>query len=218
VGQVCLASFNEADPRPAITLTRASRGQALRVGTVFFQHYIRHPDPQAFSGLLTLLPVPEDPLKTAQSQLNPTIAPVGPARRRVVYFTQRRWAGGSQPADRARNPLGPRDAGWRRIPCFAGRYPGTGNTRPGCGCAADVARCLVSRLFPKTLVKPFRILQKTSPSSLGWGMLTFLRVVVFAKKNWNDFRRVRLSELPQTHQRPQVPLVPLASHSFFPSP
>jgi hypothetical protein len=33
------------------------------VGTVFFQHYIRHPDPQAFSGLLTLLPVPEEPLK-----------------------------------------------------------------------------------------------------------------------------------------------------------
>jgi beta-galactosidase len=59
----CLASFNETDPRPAITSTRVSRGQAVRLGTVFFQHYIRHPDQQAFSKLLTLLPLPEEPLK-----------------------------------------------------------------------------------------------------------------------------------------------------------
>jgi beta-galactosidase len=58
-----LASFNETDPRPALTSTRSGRGQAVRLGTVFFQHYIRHPDSQAFSRLLTLLPLPQEPLK-----------------------------------------------------------------------------------------------------------------------------------------------------------
>jgi beta-galactosidase len=58
----CLASFDEADPRPALTSARTGQGQALRLGTVFFQHYFRHPDPQAFSGLLNLLPLPAEPL------------------------------------------------------------------------------------------------------------------------------------------------------------
>jgi beta-galactosidase len=58
-GTRCLASFNETDPRPALTSARLGRGQAIRLGTVFFQHYLRHPDPKAFSGLLPLLPLPE---------------------------------------------------------------------------------------------------------------------------------------------------------------
>jgi hypothetical protein len=67
-GASCLASFDEADPRPALTLARTGEGQAIRLGTVFFQHYIRHPDAQAFSGLLALLTLPEQPL----SLLNPS--------------------------------------------------------------------------------------------------------------------------------------------------
>jgi beta-galactosidase len=58
----CLASFDEADPRPALTSARTGQGQALRLGTVFFQHYFRHPAPQAFSELLNLLPLPAEPL------------------------------------------------------------------------------------------------------------------------------------------------------------
>jgi len=58
----CLASFNEADPRPALVSARTGQGQALRLGTVFFQHYFRHPVPQAFSALLNLLPLPAEPL------------------------------------------------------------------------------------------------------------------------------------------------------------
>jgi beta-galactosidase len=59
----CLASFDEADPRPALTLARTGAGQAIRLGTVFFQHYLRHPDSQAFSALLALLPLPKQPLE-----------------------------------------------------------------------------------------------------------------------------------------------------------
>jgi beta-galactosidase len=59
----CLASFDETDPRPAFTSARTGRGQALRLGTVFFQHYLRHPVPSAFSRLLTLLPLPEQLLQ-----------------------------------------------------------------------------------------------------------------------------------------------------------
>ena len=57
-----LALFDEADPRPALTTTRLGRGTAIRLGTVFFQHYLRHPDPSAFSRLLPLLPQPVEPL------------------------------------------------------------------------------------------------------------------------------------------------------------
>ncbi len=61
-GTRCLASFDEPDPRPAVTSARVGLGQAIRLGTVFFQHYLRHPDPQAFSSLLPLLPLPEQSL------------------------------------------------------------------------------------------------------------------------------------------------------------
>lgn len=57
-----LASFDEVDPRPALTSARTGQGQALRLGTVFFQHYFRHPSPEAFSSLLNLLPRPPEPL------------------------------------------------------------------------------------------------------------------------------------------------------------
>jgi len=63
-----LASFNETGPRPALTFASAGQGQAIRLGTVFFQHYFRHPAPQAFSSLLNRLPLPEEPLKL----LNPS--------------------------------------------------------------------------------------------------------------------------------------------------
>jgi beta-galactosidase len=65
----CLASFDETDPRPALTSARTGAGQAIRLGTVFFQHYLRHPDAQAFSRLLTLLTLPEQPL----TLLNPSL-------------------------------------------------------------------------------------------------------------------------------------------------
>ncbi len=64
----CLAYFNETSPRPALTFARNGKGQAIRLGTVFFQHYFRHPAPQVFSGLLGLIPLPEEPLKL----LNPS--------------------------------------------------------------------------------------------------------------------------------------------------
>jgi beta-galactosidase len=59
----CLASFDQAGARPALTSAQTGRGRAVRLGTVFFQHYLRHPDPPAFSRLLALLPLPEQPLK-----------------------------------------------------------------------------------------------------------------------------------------------------------
>lgn len=53
-----LAHFSEPSPRAALTVAQTGRGRAIRLGTVFFQHYFRHPAPQAFGRLCTLLPLP----------------------------------------------------------------------------------------------------------------------------------------------------------------
>jgi len=58
-----LATHNETDPRPALTLAKYGQGKALRLGTAFFQHYFRHPDVTAFSKLLSLLPQPQQAVK-----------------------------------------------------------------------------------------------------------------------------------------------------------
>lgn len=58
-----LATHNEADPRPALTLAKYGQGKAIRLGTAFFQHYFRHPDVTAFSKLLSLLPQPQQAVK-----------------------------------------------------------------------------------------------------------------------------------------------------------
>jgi hypothetical protein len=71
-GTHCLASFDEIDPRPALTSARVGLGQGIRLGTAFFQHYLRHPDPMAFSNLFLLLPLPE---------LSLTLLDPGPALR-----------------------------------------------------------------------------------------------------------------------------------------
>ena len=58
-----LATHNEADPRPALTLAKYGQGKAIRLGTAFFQHYFRHPDVTAFTKLLSLLPQPQQAVK-----------------------------------------------------------------------------------------------------------------------------------------------------------
>jgi len=67
-GTSVLAAFAEPQPRPALTLAKTGRGQALRLGTAYFQHYFRHPTPAAFNELLCLLPVGEEAVKL----LNPS--------------------------------------------------------------------------------------------------------------------------------------------------
>jgi hypothetical protein len=52
------AHFSEPSPRAALTVAQIGRGRAIRLGTVFFQRYFRHPAPQAFARLCTLLPLP----------------------------------------------------------------------------------------------------------------------------------------------------------------
>ena len=49
------ARFVESEPRPALSIARKGRGQAIRLGTVFFQHYFQNPVPEAFGQLLSLL-------------------------------------------------------------------------------------------------------------------------------------------------------------------
>jgi len=58
-----LATHNEEQPRPALTLAKYGQGKALRLGTAFFQHYFRYPDVTAFSKLLSLLPQPQQAVK-----------------------------------------------------------------------------------------------------------------------------------------------------------
>ncbi len=57
-GVEVLAHFSEPSPRAALTVAQIGRGRAIRLGTVFFQRYFRHPAPQAFVRLGTLLPLP----------------------------------------------------------------------------------------------------------------------------------------------------------------
>jgi beta-galactosidase len=60
-GGRAMASFPEPDLRPALVEAEAGRGRALRLGTVFFQHYFQHPDPAAFAPLLSWLDLPVEP-------------------------------------------------------------------------------------------------------------------------------------------------------------
>jgi beta-galactosidase len=67
-GVQVLATFAEPAPRPALTAAARGKGQALRLGTSFFQHYFRDPAPEAFSELLRWLPRPIEPVQL----LNPS--------------------------------------------------------------------------------------------------------------------------------------------------
>ena len=57
-----LATLPESDPRPALTLAKRGRGQAIRLGTVFFQHYFRLPASEAFAELLPFLSLHKHPV------------------------------------------------------------------------------------------------------------------------------------------------------------
>ena len=61
-GVTVRARFSEPNPRPALTVNQFGQGRAIRLGTVFFQHYFRHPAPEAFAELAALLPLPYEPV------------------------------------------------------------------------------------------------------------------------------------------------------------